>query len=98
MRSILLAALAFFILVGQATSQERTDQERRGVRTWLDPDLGQALIEGAGTPQHLWIRGASKKVVRFDRETGERSVAAENVIDILADGPRLWALIALNEN
>lgn len=98
MRSILLAALAFFILVGQATSQERTDQERRSVRTWLDPDLGQALIEGAGTPQHLWIRGASKKVVRFDRETGERSIAAENVIDILADGPRLWALIALNEN
>jgi hypothetical protein len=98
MRSILLAALAFFMLAGQATSQERTNEERRGVRTWRDPDLGQALIEGAGTPRHLWIRGASGKVVRFDRETGERSVAAEDVIDILADGPHLWALIALNEN
>ena len=98
MRSILLAALALFMFVGQSTSQERTNEERRSVRTWLDPDLGQALIEGVGTPQHLWIRGASKKVVRFNRETGERSVAAEDVIDILADGPHLWALIALNEN
>lgn len=98
MRTILLAALAFLMLVGQAMSQERSNGERRSLRTWLDPDLGQALIEGTGTPHHLWIRGASKKVVRFDRKTGERSVEAENVIDVLADGPHLWALIALNEN
>lgn len=98
MRSILLSALAFLMLVGQATSQERSNGERRSLQAWIDPDLGQALIEGAGSPHHLWIRGASKKVVRFDRETGERSVEAENVIDILADGPHLWALIALNEN
>lgn len=95
---MLLAALAFLTLAGHAVSQEQAAGERRSDRTWRDPDLGQALIEGVGTPEHLWIRGTSKTVLRFDRETGERFVAAENVIDILADGPHIWALIALNDN
>lgn len=98
MRAILLSTLAVFILTGPAMSQERKSEERRAAHTWSDPDLGQALIEGVGVDRHLWIRGASRKVVRFDRETGERSVVAEDVIDILANGPHLWALIAVDEN
>jgi len=98
MRSILFAVLAVFLIVEPATGQGRITEERSSVRTWRDPDLGQALIEGVGTAQHLWIRGASGKVVRFDRATGERFVAAEDVVDILADGTHLWALIALTDN
>lgn len=98
MRSVFLIVLAILMLAGQAMTQDRPGEERRSLQNWVDPDLGRALIEGVGTARHLWIRGASNKVVRFDRETGERSVAAENVIDIMADGPHLWALSTVGDN
>lgn len=85
-------------MAGVADAQVRTDAERRPLRDWIDPDLGGAIIEGVATSDILWLRGASKNVVRFDRRSGERSVAASEVLDILADGPHLWALVALNEN
>ncbi|MCA0368772.1 MAG: hypothetical protein LCH57_12030 [Proteobacteria bacterium] len=81
-------------LGGQAAAQER----RPALQTWTDPDLGGAILEGVSRGDGLWLRGASKKVVRFDRRTGERTVVADNVIDQMSDGPHLWVLVALNEN
>lgn len=98
MRSIYLVLLATLLVIGPTTTGARTDDERRARWNRTDPDLGQAMIEGVATAQFLWLRGSSRKVVRFDRRTGERSVAADGVIDILADGPHLWALTAVNEN
>jgi hypothetical protein len=98
MRSILLAVLVVLLSTGGAWSRQTAAGERSSRRTWVDSDLGQAVIEGVATPQHLWLRGLSGNIVRFDRRTSERSVVAESVVDILADGPHLWALITLNEN
>ena len=59
---------------------------------WRDADLGQAIIEGVADSEHIWLRGATGKVVRFERATGERTVIAEDVVDLLPDNGRLWLL------
>jgi len=98
MRLFLLASLVALLLAGPAAGQQDRDSGRRSSLTWSDPDLGIGLMEGVAAQQHIWIRGNSGRVVRFDRQTGERTVAAENVVDLLPDGPHLWALIALTDN
>jgi len=98
MRSILVSVFMVLAMAGVADAQVRTDAGRLPLRDWLDPDLGGAIIEGVATQDSLWLRGASKNVVRFDRRSGERSVAATEVLDVLADGPHLWALVTLNAN
>lgn len=98
MRSILISVLVALALAGVADAQVRTDAGRLPLRDWLDPDLGGSIVEGIATHDSLWLRGASKNVVRFDRRSGERSVAATDVLDVLADGPHLWSLVALNAN
>lgn len=60
---------------------------------WTDADLGARIREGAATRDHIWLFGASQKVVRFDRKTGERTVVAERVRDFLPDGEKLWVLV-----
>ncbi|WEK57246.1 MAG: hypothetical protein P0Y52_11935 [Candidatus Brevundimonas phytovorans] len=98
MRSTLLALLIVLTLAEGTAAQIRTDAEGRPIRDRTDPDLGGAVVEGIATSDSLWLRGASKQVVRFNRQTGERSVAALQVLDILADGPHLWALVGLDAN
>lgn len=95
-RSVLLA-VALSLLTGAAMAQPVEQATAEGPLQmsdrWSDPDLGGAIVEGAATSTSLWLRGASGKVVRFDLPTGERSVVAEDVVDILPDGPHLWALV-----
>jgi len=98
MRLILIALLVLLGLAGQAVAQARPGPEARPLGDWTDPDLGRAVIEGVATERFLWLRGASGNLVRFDRQTGERKVEAQGVIDILADGPQLWALSKTNQN
>jgi hypothetical protein len=61
---------------------------------WRDPDLGQVVVEGAATSDRLWLLGGSGAVVEFERATGERRRIAEDVIDILHEGGRLWSVAA----
>lgn len=98
MRSILISVFVVLALAGVADAQVRTDAGRLPLRDWVDPNLGGSIVEGVATHDSLWLRGASKNVVRFDRRSGERSVAATDVLDVLPDGPHLWALVALNAN
>ena len=62
-----------------------------------DPVLDN-LVEGIATRDALWVRGSSGKVVRINRTTAERSLLAEDVIDILADGQHLWALTKTSDD
>lgn len=94
MRIIILSALLFLTISGQAIAQARMDARQ----TWRDPDLGEVILEGVGTGENIWLRGVSGKVVRFDRRTGDRMIAASDVVDLMSDGPHLWALVTLNEN
>lgn len=94
MRAVFISVLMLLVVSGGAVAQTRTGAGR----TWTDSDLSGAILEGVATRQNLWLRGASKNVVRFNRRTGERLVVATEVIDLLADGPHLWALVALNAN
>lgn len=80
MRALLLAILLLTVSSAAAAQD------------WRDPDLGQRIVEGVATRQTLWLRGQSGGVVRFDRATGERTVLATAVIDILPDGRHLWLL------
>lgn len=59
---------------------------------WSDPDLGQAVEEGAADARHLWLLGTNDVLVRFNRQTGERSVVGRDVFDLQQDGDRLWAV------
>lgn len=56
-----------------------------------DPQLG-GIAEGVVTPDALFLRHYSGNLTRIDRATGERSNPAQDVIDILVDGPHIWAL------
>ncbi len=98
MRSILISALMALAMSGTAHAQGQTDTGRSAVRDWTDPDLGGAVLEGVATRDSLWLLGASGNVVRFDRLSGERLVAANDVSDVLVDGPHLWALVKLNDS
>lgn len=66
-------------------------------QNWWDDDLGGAIREGVATAEHLWLLGESGVVVRFDRSSGERVVTAGNVVDLLAEDGRLWALSTIDE-
>ncbi len=96
MRTILISVVMVLAISGVAHGQGQADAERIAPRNWTDPDLGGAIIEGVATRDSLWLRGASGNVVRIDRKSGERSISATDVSDVLADGPHLWALIAPN--
>lgn len=63
-----------------------------GAQEWRDPDLGGAAREGVATTDHIWLLGASGKVVRFARRSGEREVVAENARDLLAVNGKVWVL------
>lgn len=65
---------------------------------WRDADLGGAIREGVATRDALWLLGASGKVVRFNRASGEREVVASGVTDMLSDGARLWVLAREGES
>lgn len=93
MRMIILSALLVLTISGQAIAQAQMARQ-----TWTDPDLGGAILEGVVKGENIWLRGASRKVVRFDRRTGDRTIAASDVVDLMADGLHLWALVALNED
>lgn len=98
MRSILISVFMALAMAGGADAQVRTDAGRLPLHDWRDPDLDGAIIEGVATQDSLWLRGASRKVVRFDRRSGDRLVAATEVLDVLVDGRHLWALVTLNAN
>lgn len=78
---VLLTLLCSLILASPAAAREI-----------LWPDLGQRIIEGVATSEFIWLRGIEGKVVRFDRATGERTIVATDVRDMVADGSRLWVL------
>lgn len=59
-------------------------------QTPQDSDLGVAIRKASATSDDLWLLGESKKLVHFDRATGERTVVAEGVVDILEDRDHLW--------
>jgi hypothetical protein len=94
----LLVLLLTFTMAGGSAAQVRTDDGRRPVRDWIDPDLGRGIAEGFATEESLWLRGYSRNIVRLDRSSGKRVTVATGVIDMLVDGPRLWALVAVNDN
>jgi len=64
---------------------------RSQVYSWWDPDLGRAVRRGEADAHHLWLLGVENVVVRFDRQTGERSVVGRDVVDLLRDGTHLWS-------
>lgn len=66
-------------------------------RDWRDVDLGQAVVEGVADSENIWLRGGTGKVVQFVRSTGARRVIAENVVDLLFDNDRVWALARRGE-
>ena len=61
-----------------------------------DPQLG-GIVEGVATRDALFLRHYSGNLTRIDRATGERSNPAQDVIDILIDGPHIWALTPTTE-
>lgn len=65
-----------------------------GARDSGDPDLGLFIREGAADEHHLWLLGQTGSVLQIDRRTGERTVIARDVTDILAEQGRVWALVA----
>lgn len=65
-----------------------------GARDTGDPDLGLFIREGAADEHHLWLLGQTGSVLQIDRRTGERTVVARDVTDILAEQGRVWALVA----
>lgn len=83
MRLLIASLLVLFTHAGRAEAMPGN---------WRDADLGQAIIEGVADRDHIWLRGATRKVVRFVRATGERTVVAEDVVDLLPDNGRLWLL------
>ncbi len=83
MRLVIVFLLALFMLAGRGEAMPRN---------WQDVDLGQAIIEGVADREHIWLKGSTRKVVRFDRATGKRTVIAEHVVDMLSDNGRLWLL------
>lgn len=83
MRLLIASLLIVFMLAGRGEAV---------ASDWRDADLGQAIIEGVADSEHIWLRGSSRKVVRFVRATGERTVIAEDVVDLLPDNGRLWLL------
>lgn len=83
MRSLIVSLLILLALAARAEAMPRD---------WRDADLGQAIIEGVADRDHIWLRGSTRKVVRFVRATGERTVVAEDVVDLLPDNGRLWLL------
>lgn len=83
MRLLITALLILFTVAGRSEAMPRD---------WRDADLGQAILEGVADREHIWLRGATRKLVRFERRTGDRTVIAEDIVDILPDNGRLWAL------
>ena len=98
MRCTLTLILLLIGLAGTSNAQIRTDDGRRPIRDWVDPDLGGGVAEGLATEDVMWLRGYSRNVVRFDRKSGDRTTVATGVVDLLPDGKHLWVLAALNEN
>ncbi|MDP3404602.1 MAG: hypothetical protein Q8S03_07930 [Brevundimonas sp.] len=98
MRCLLTLVLVFLAAADVSAAQVGAGEGPRRLGNWTDPDLGGAIVEGIATRDFLWLRGVSRTVVRFDRRTGERSRVAVDAVDLLADGPHLWALLVLNEN
>lgn len=80
-----MRALLFILLMAVGLLATRSQ-----VHSWWDPDLGRAIQKGEADARHLWLLGAEGAVVRFDRQTGARTVAGRNVIDLLRDGAHLW--------
>lgn len=78
----LIAFAAVLFAAGSAEAQQ-----------WSDPDLGRSIREGHATREHIWLLGETGKVIRFVRATGERTVAAANVSDLLVVRDRLWVLV-----
>ena len=83
--------LSFLLVVLMAARADATP------RDWRDADLGQTIVEGVADAEDIWLRGGTGKVVRFSRSTGDRLTIAENVIDLLFDHGRLWALARRGE-
>lgn len=80
----LIATLAVLLFSAPAAAQQ-----------WRDDDLGEAIVEGVASHDHIWLLGSSGAVVRFDRQTGERQVVATGARDMLRDDGRLWVLTRL---
>ena len=81
MRVLFVAIFAFAMLATAAKAQQ-----------WSDSDLGRVVVEGAADARHLWLRGEHGVLVRFDRQTGERTVLGRGFADLLPDGGRLWTV------
>jgi len=64
---------------------------------WTDVDLGRRIREGVATRDHIWLLGATGKVVRFDRRTGERRIVADNARDLLSSDGKIWALLQASD-
>lgn len=80
MRIFVLAILAAMLATTAAAQQ------------WSDAELGRVVVEGAADARHLWLRGEDGVLVRFDRQTGERTVLGRGFVDLMHDGDHLWAM------
>ena len=85
---------AFGLLVLLAVLASPAWAQGGGARDSGDPDLGLFIREGAADEHHLWLLGQTGSVLQIDRRTGERTVVARDVTDILAEQGRVWALVA----
>lgn len=81
MRALILSILTALLAASPAAAQ-RFD----------DPDLGQRVMEGVADADSIWLRGATGKVVRFDRQTGQREVLSDHAVDLMVDGASVWML------
>jgi hypothetical protein len=85
---------AFGLLLLLAVLASPAWAQSGGARDSGDPDLGLFIREGAADEHHLWLLGQTGSVLQIDRRTGERTVVARDVTDILAEQGRVWALVA----
>ena len=89
---LLLIVLGFAPAKGVEARQASARLAAFEAAQWRDPDLGRSIRKGFADADVIWLLGQSGRVVRFDRRSGERTILADKVIDILPVGPRLWAL------
>lgn len=85
---------AFRLLLLLAVLASPAWAQSGGARDSGDPDLGLFIREGAADEHYLWLLGQTGSVLQIDRRTGERTVVARDVTDILAEQGRVWALVA----
>ncbi|MBX3480298.1 MAG: hypothetical protein KF842_07850 [Caulobacter sp.] len=84
LRRLALLVLTLLLAAGPAAAARLNDLD--------DPDLGRSIRAGAADTGRMWLLGESGRIVLFDRQRGRDRALDGAYVDLLRDGPRLWAL------